>query len=146
AWQPSDDDDDALASIETYREDERLANLRPPLRLDARKDVWPIERADVVMSINMIHIAPWSACEGLMHGAARVLGPGRLLYLYGPFRRSGAHTAPSNEAFDASVRARDPAWGVRDVDDVAREAEARAFTLVELVSMPANNLSLIFRL
>jgi hypothetical protein len=145
-WQPSDDDEDALASIEAYRAEAGLANLRPAIRLDASAPDWPIARAEAVVSINMIHISPWAACEGLMRGAARVLPPGGVLYLYGPFKRGGAHTAPSNEAFDASLRDRDAAWGVRDVDDVTREAEKNGFSRDEIVPMPANNLSVVFRL
>jgi cyclopropane fatty-acyl-phospholipid synthase-like methyltransferase len=145
-WQPSDDDDGALASIEAHRAEAGLANLAPAVRLDARAQSWPIARADAVVSINMIHIAPWEACEGLMRGAARVLSPGGVLYLYGPFKRGGAHTAPSNAAFDASLREHDAAWGVRDVDDVTREADNCGFERIEIVEMPANNLSVVFRL
>jgi cyclopropane fatty-acyl-phospholipid synthase-like methyltransferase len=144
-WQPSDEDEEALASIEAYRRESSLANLRPAIRLDARDAAWPIDSVAAVVSINMIHIAAWSVCEGLMRGAGRVLGVGGVLYLYGPFMRGGAHTAPSNEAFDASLRARDPAWGVRNVDDVAREAHECGFVRTEIVEMPANNLSVIFR-
>jgi cyclopropane fatty-acyl-phospholipid synthase-like methyltransferase len=143
-WQPSDDDEAALASIEAYRAEARLPNLRAPLRIDARAGDWPIARADAVVSINMIHIAPWSACQGLMRGASRLLPPGGVLYLYGPFR-DGARTAPSNERFDESLRARDPASGVRELGEVTREAEAHGLARVEVVEMPANNLSVIFR-
>jgi cyclopropane fatty-acyl-phospholipid synthase-like methyltransferase len=145
AWQPSDEDEAALASVEAYRAEVRLPNLRAPLRIDAREDRWPIARADAVVSINMIHIAPWSACQGLMRGASRVLPHGGILYLYGPFRRDGVHTAPSNEHFDEGLRARDPAWGVRDLGDVSLEGEAHGLVLEEVVEMPANNLSVIFR-
>jgi hypothetical protein len=145
-WQPSDEDDDALASIEAHRKEAGIPNLAPAVRLDARAAEWPIARADAVVSINMIHIAGWDACEGLMRGAARVLPAGGVLYLYGPFTRGGAHTAPSNAAFDASLRARDGAWGVRDVDDVTREAKKNGFERIEIATMPANNLSVIFRL
>jgi len=145
-WQPSDVDDDALASIDAHRAEAGLANLAPAVRLDARAQDWPIARADAVVSINMIHIAPWEVCQGLMRGAARVLSPGGVLYLYGPFKRGGAHTAPSNAAFDASLKSRDAAWGVRDVDDVTREAGHCGFERIEIVEMPANNLSVVFRL
>ncbi|HEX8953247.1 MAG TPA: DUF938 domain-containing protein, partial [Polyangia bacterium] len=106
---------------------------------------WPVERADAIVCINMIHIAPWAACVGLLRGAARLLPPGAPLVLYGPFRRGGQHTAPSNEAFDRGLRARDPAWGVRDLDEVARVAGEHDLGLDEIVEMPSNNLSVIFR-
>lgn len=144
SWQPSDDDDAACASIEAYRVEAQLPNLRAPLRIDAREGDWGIARADAVVSINMIHIAPWSACQGLMRGAARVLPQGGVLYLYGPFRRDGAHTSPSNAGFDEGLRARDPAWGVRDLGEVTREAEAHGAARVEVIEMPANNLSVVF--
>jgi cyclopropane fatty-acyl-phospholipid synthase-like methyltransferase len=144
-WQPTDEDEGARASVDAHRADAGLANLAPALALDARSDEWPIARADAVVSINMIHIAAWAACQGLMRGAARVLSPGGVLYLYGPFKRGGTHTAPSNASFDASLRDHDPAWGVRDVDDVTREAEKNGLARVEIVEMPANNLSLVFR-
>jgi cyclopropane fatty-acyl-phospholipid synthase-like methyltransferase len=144
-WQPSDEDAAARASIEAYRAEAQLPNLRAPLRIDTRDDDWGITRAAAVVSINMIHVAPWSACQGLMRGAARVLPPGGVLYLYGPFRRDGAHTAPSNERFDESLHARDPTWGVRDLGEVTREAEAHGAARVEVVEMPANNLSVVFR-
>ena len=106
---------------------------------------WPVARADVVLCVNMIHIAPWAATEGLVAGAARVLPPGGVLALYGPFRRGGRHTAPSNAEFDASLRARDPAWGVRDLDEVAAVAEGAGFGRAEVTQMPANNLLVGFR-
>ena len=101
--------------------------------------------ANAIVSINMIHIAPWSAAQGLMAGAERILSAGDTLYLYGPFKENGRHTAPSNAAFDTSLRQRDPQWGVRDVDDVCRLAQRHGLALVERVAMPANNLSLVFR-
>jgi cyclopropane fatty-acyl-phospholipid synthase-like methyltransferase len=144
-WQPSDADEGARASIEAYRAEAALPNLRAPIRIDARDELWGIERVDAVVSINMIHIAPWAACEGLLRGAARVLPAGGVLFLYGPFKRSGAHTAPSNESFDEGLRAREPSWGVRDLDDVTREADRYAFVREDVVAMPANNLSIVFR-
>ena len=143
-WQPSDIDLPSLESIEARRSD-GSPNLRSPVALDAREDVWPIESADVVVNINMIHISPWASCQGLMRGAGRVLGEGGLLYLYGPYRIDGRHTAPSNEAFDASLHQRNPEWGVRDMADVIAEAKERGLDFVEKVEMPANNYSLIFR-
>ena len=144
-WQPSDADPDALASIEAHRAAANAENLRAPITLDVTAPTWPVTRADAVVSINMIHISPWTAAQGLMAGAARLLPAGGVLYLYGPFKENGAHTAPSNAAFDASLRARDPAWGVRDVGDVRALADRHGFDFVERVAMPANNLSLVFR-
>jgi hypothetical protein len=144
-WQPSDPDPEALESIEAYRAELNTPNLRAPLRLDACAQPWPIDRADAVVCINMIHIAPWDACEGLFRGARRHLGSRRLLYLYGPFRFDGEFTAPSNAAFDASLRERNPAWGVRDVSDLRVLARENELSLEETVPMPANNHSLIFR-
>jgi cyclopropane fatty-acyl-phospholipid synthase-like methyltransferase len=142
---PSDPDPSARASIEAWRGESGLANVEAPLDLDVRTTPWPLERADAIVCINMIHISPWSACEGLMRGAARLLPSGGVLYLYGPFVCEGQHTAPSNAAFDENLRARDPSWGVRDRADVGREARSQGFVLEETVPMPANNLSLIFR-
>ena len=106
---------------------------------------WPVDRADAVICCNMIHIAPWAACEGLIAGAARVLPAEGLLYLYGPYKIGGQHTAPSNLAFDEQLRGRNPAWGIRDLDDVTTLAERHGLVLAETVPMPANNLSVIFR-
>ncbi|HEY7384777.1 MAG TPA: DUF938 domain-containing protein [Beijerinckiaceae bacterium] len=145
AWQPSDIDDDALRSIAAHRDRAGLPNLLPPLRLDVTAESWPVARADALVCINMLHIAPWAAAEGLVAGAARVLAPGGVLYLYGPFKQDGRHTAPSNAAFDASLRARNAQWGVRDTGDVAGLARKHGFALDRPVAMPANNLSLIIR-
>ena len=144
-WQPTDVDPEALASIEAHRAAADAPNLRAPIELDVKAVAWPVPRTDAIVSINMIHISPWTAAQGLMAGAARLLAPGGVLYLYGPFKESGAHTAPSNAAFDASLKARDPAWGVRDLADVRALADSHGFEFVERVSMPANNLSLVFR-
>lgn len=144
-WQPTDRDPEALASIAAHAQAAGLANLRSPLPLDVSAPVWPVRVADAIVCINMIHIAPWAACEGLMAGAGEVLPAGAPLYLYGPYRREGRHTAPSNAAFDADLRARDPAWGVRDMDEVAAAAARRGLLLAQVVAMPANNFSLIFR-
>ena len=144
-WQPTDLDPEALASIEAHRAAADAPNLRAPIALDVTAPAWPVTRADAIISINMIHISPWAATQGLMAGAARVLAPGGVLYLYGPFKENGMHTAPSNAAFDASLRARDPEWGVRDVGDVRELADRHGFDFVERVVMPANNLSLTFR-
>lgn len=145
AWQPTDLDPDALASIEAHRAATDAPNLCAPIELDVTATAWPLTRADAVISINMIHISPWTAAQGLMTGAARLLPAGGVLYLYGPFKENGVHTAPSNAAFDQSLRARDPAWGVRDVGDVRALADSHGFDFIERVAMPANNLSLVFR-
>ncbi len=145
AWQPTDSDPSALASIAAHVADAHLSNLRHPLPLDAENRTWPVPHADAILCINMIHIAPWSAWLGLAAGAVRLLQPGGLLYLYGPFRRGGAHTAESNRRFDEDLRRRDPAWGVRDLGDVAQVAAASGLALEETVEMPANNLSVLFR-
>lgn len=144
-WQPSDPDPAALASIAAWRAEAGLANLAAPLLLDAAAALWPVERADAIVCINMAHISPWAATQGLMAGAGRLLDAGAPLYLYGPWLRAGAPTAPSNEAFDASLRARDPAWGLRDVDAATAEAERHGLVLDQVIEMPANNLSLIYR-
>jgi len=144
-WQPTDLDASALRSIAAYRRPAQLPNLVAPLELNAASLVWPVTSADAVVSINMIHIAPWSAAEGLMAGSARLLTDGGVLYLYGPFKENGRHTAPSNASFDASLRHRDPEWGVRDVAEVSELARQHGLVLAERVAMPANNLSLIFR-
>ncbi|WP_066650766.1 MULTISPECIES: DUF938 domain-containing protein [Sphingomonas] len=140
-WQPSDPDATALASIAAWSEG--LANVRPPLMLDAAADVWPVAAADAILCINMVHIAPWEATLGLLAGSARLLATGAPLILYGPFRRAGVPTAESNEAFDQSLRSRDPRWGLRAVEEVA--AAATGFKLAPPIEMPANNLILGLR-
>ena len=144
-WQPSDPEPAALRSIEGWRREAGLSNLLPAIALDARAANWPVAAADAILCINMIHISPWAATAGLMRGAGRLLAPGAPLYLYGPYRRAGVETAPSNEAFDASLRARDPEWGLRELEDVVGEAEAQGFRLETVVPMPANNISVVLR-
>jgi hypothetical protein len=144
-FQPTDADAAALASIAAWRDEARLTNLLPPLMLDVMADVWPMQKADVLVCINMIHIAPWEATAALMQGAARSLPPNGMLFLYGPFKQGGAHTAPSNAEFDASLRAQDVRWGVRDLGAVAEIARAAGFAAPMVEAMPANNLSVIFR-
>ena len=144
-WQPSDPDPEALASIAAHRAAAGMPNLLAPLLLDVGAPRWPVARADAVICNNMIHISPWSACEGLMAGAARTLPAGGVLYLYGPYKIDGRHIAPSNAAFDATLRAQNPAWGIRDLADVAALAERSGLTLAETIDMPANNLSVVFR-
>lgn len=144
-WQPTDPDPDARASIDAWREHAGLANLRPALALDVTREPWPVERAEAVVCINMIHISPWECTEALMRHAARLLPEQTgVLFTYGPYKRGGGHTAPSNEAFDESLRMRDPSWGIRDVDDVAEAASRHGLELDEIHEMPANNLSLVF--
>lgn len=143
-WQPSDADPEALASTNAWAAGSGRTNLRPAVRLDATQWPWPVREADAVVCINMIHIAPWAACLGLMRGAAELLRAGSPLYLYGAMKIDGEFTAPSNADFDASLRARDPAWGVRDLEAVAAAARAHGLELARTVAMPANNFSLIF--
>lgn len=145
SWQPTDADPEAVAAIAARVANEGPANLLAPLRLDVGAWPWPIVEADAIVCINMIHIAPWAACEALMAGAGRVLPPGGPLYLYGPMMTEGRHTAASNAAFDADLRARDPAWGVRDEADVRAAAAAHGLQLAERIAMPTNNVSLVFR-
>jgi SAM-dependent methyltransferase len=144
-WQPSDPDPESLASIAAHRAAAKLPNLLPPLELDVMSAQWPVTQGDAMVAINMIHIAPWAASEGLMAGAERLLSPGGVLYLYGPYREKGVPTAPSNEAFDRSLRMRDPSWGVRDLEEVIALAGRYSFDFAERIAMPANNLSVIFR-
>jgi SAM-dependent methyltransferase len=144
-WQPTDHDPEALKSIAAWRDMAGPPNLLPPLWLDASAEIWPVAQADAVVAINMVHIAPWNATQGLVAGAARVLTSGGLLFLYGPFREGGVHTARSNAAFDAELRARDPSWGIRDLDEIAELASQHGFKAPERIAMPANNLSVVFR-
>lgn len=148
-WLPSDPDPAHRASIAAYRADHLGAggtdNLLAPLDLDTTAASWPLEDpVDAVVCCNMIHIAPWAAAEGLVAGAARHLKPGGGLFLYGPFRQAGVPTAPSNEAFDASLRARDPAWGLRELAAVSELAAAAGFAAPRVEPMPANNLAVWF--
>jgi hypothetical protein len=145
AFQPSDPDPAHRASIDAWTAALGLANVRPAHHLDVTAEPWPIAAADAVVCINMIHIAPWAAAEGLMRGAGRVLPAGGVLYLYGPYVRGGRHTAASNAAFDASLRTQNPEWGVRDLEAVADLAVAQGFAAPIVVEMPANNLSLVLR-
>lgn len=151
-WWPSDLNDTHLRSIAAWTAHENLANVRPPLRIDLSNPEWCPEMSNgrgpgallAVFCANVIHIAPWRVAEGLIAGAARYLRPDGRLFLYGPFKRDGRHTAPSNAAFDASLRNNDPGWGVRDLDEVAELAQHNGLTLTEIIDMPANNLILAF--
>jgi SAM-dependent methyltransferase len=144
-WQPSDYDEAGLASIAAWAGEAGLENVLHPVRIDATVAEWPVESADATLCINMIHIAPWTAVEGLFAGAARLLATDAPLILYGPYREAGVVTAESNEAFDASLKARDPSWGLRHLDDMLALAKRHGFALEKRVAMPANNLSLVFR-
>jgi SAM-dependent methyltransferase len=142
AWQPTDPDAPSRQSIASWTAE--LPQVAAPLPLWTTSP-WPVEGPfDLLVCINMIHISPWAATLGLLDGAQRVLADGGLLYLYGPYRREGAHTAPSNAAFDASLRQRDPSWGVRDLEVVVAQAESRGLRRLDVVEMPANNLSVLF--
>ena len=144
-WQPSDVDDDNLASIAAWVQEAGLDNLELPLRVDVLTADWNIEPVDAVFCANMIHIAPWRCAEGLLAGVGRYLRAGGYFVLYGPFRLGDAHTSPSNEAFDQGLRRQDPAWGVRDLETVVDFADKRGLAFVERVAMPANNQSVVFR-
>lgn len=144
AWQPSDVDASLRDSVSSWVRASGLANVRDPVALDVTRRPWPVAAADAVVCINMIHIAPWEAALALLKGAASILREGGVLYLYGPYRRRGAHTAPSNERFDAELRSRDPRWGVRDLEAVVDVARANGLALREVAEMPANNLSVVF--
>ncbi len=145
SWQPTDPSPDALASIAAHRKEHAPPNLRPPLALDVTAPRWPVTAADAIVCINMVHIAPWEAALALFAGAAALLPPAAPLVTYGPYRFGGRFTAPSNEAFDRSLRARDPRWGVRDLDELAAAAAAAGFTHDETTALPANNHALVFR-
>jgi len=143
-WQPSDFDSENLPSIDAHGADE--ARILKAMRIDVTQSVWPVEDAQAMFCANMIHIAPWEAAEGLFAGAERILTAGAPLVLYGPFKRHGQHTAPSNEAFDQSLKSRNPSWGIRCLDsEVAPLAQRQGLSIAEIVQMPANNLSVIFR-
>ena len=144
-WQPSDPDPACRASIAGHAAAAACGNLSAPLDLDVCSPDWPLDRADVVICCNMVHISPWAATEGLLAGAGRILPRGGWLYLYGPFKRAGVPTAPSNESFDQSLRARNPEWGIRDLEAVSAQAAAEGLALQEVVEMPANNLSVWFQ-
>ena len=143
-WQPSDPDPAARESIAAWVASEDTDNVLPPLDLEVGSP-WPLDQAEAVICINMAHIAPWSATEGLLAGASRVLATGSPLVLYGPFRRDGLPLEPSNAAFDRSLRERDPRWGLRDLGEIANCAGDSGFLLEQIIAMPANNLSVVFR-
>ncbi|MXN73834.1 DUF938 domain-containing protein [Burkholderia sp. 4701] len=144
-WHPSDPDAQARQSIAAWVAHAGLPNVDAPRAFDVRDAAWPFAALDAIVCINMIHIAPWACADALFAGAARVLRPGGVLVLYGPYRRAGRHTALSNEAFDAQLRSRDPSWGVRDLEAVVALGLDRGLDCSEVVEMPANNLSVVFR-
>jgi SAM-dependent methyltransferase len=145
-WQPTDPSEEALASIAAYREEERRTNLAAPLRLDAADPAgWPVTAADAAVCINMVHISPWAASIGLFTGCARVLAKDAPLILYGPYLEEGVETASSNLAFDASLKARNPLWGLREVAAMDRLAAEHGFARTQRYAMPANNLVLVYR-
>ena len=148
AFQPSDPGPTERASIAAWISATGVANVRPPLDVDVAAPGWETDAAlpaplAAILCINMIHISPWAATLGLIRGAGQLLDDGGVLYLYGPHKRAGRHTAPSNAAFDASLRDQNPDWGVRDLEAVVAAAAARGFALEDIVEMPANNLSVI---
>lgn len=154
-WLPSDPNPVALASIQAWRDHHPNPHLHAPIHLNAEDPSWLVEQKDAknsliepivaIANINMIHIAPWSACLGLLAGASRILPPDGILYLYGPYKQNGRHTAESNAAFDQGLRSQNPAWGVRNLEDVIEAAHLQQLKLLKTVSMPANNLSVIFQ-
>ena len=145
-WQPTDVAQECLSSISSWLAAERLPNVREPIRLDVLEFPWPIGHADALVCVNLVHIAPWAVVPALFSGARAVLRAGGIVYLYGPYFVPGTRTAPSNAAFDRALRAQNAAWGIRDLDEVTRAAVAEGFELSETTQMPANNLSLVFRL
>ena len=143
-WQPTDPDPEALASIEAWRGEADLPNLRAPAALDAASPEWPIEGADAMLCINMIHISPWEASKGLFAGAARLLPKGGKLLLYGPYLEDEVETAQSNLDFDAWLKARDPRFGLRNIADVDTLAARNGLSRSRRAEMPANNLTLAY--
>ena len=147
-WIPADPDPLLRLSIEAWRQDSKSDNLQIPLDINVTLPDWDEKLDDsaitAIIAINLIHISPWSACQGLMKGVGKILHSGGILYLYGPYKQEGKHTAPSNEAFDQSLQFRNPEWGVRNLEDVVELAEKHQLILQKVIPMPANNLSLIF--
>lgn len=146
-WQPSDPDPLNLDSIQAWIEAAagQAGNVCPPLSINASDVILPLEAADAIMCVNVVHISPWDATEGLMRIAGRLLAPGGILYMYGPYKINGAHTAPSNESFDRSLRAQNETWGVRELEEICVEAEKNGLSFIEKIAMPSNNYSVVFR-
>jgi len=145
AWLPSDPDPEAVSSIAAWREEAQPENLHLPVQIDASAEQWPVDAADALLCVNMVHISPPEATEGLMAGAGRVLPVGAPLLLYGPYLEPGVETAPSNLAFDANLKARDPRWGLRSTEWIDGLAAANGLRRSRRVAMPANNIMLIYR-
>jgi hypothetical protein len=144
-WQPSDPDPELRESIALRVGEERLTNVSPPIDLDVTRVPWPLQTADAVVCINMIHCAPWSATLALLEGAKALLPTQHVLFLYGPYRRFGQHTSKNDEQFDSDLRAHNPEWGLRDLEAVSDVAGRAGFVLAEIAEMPANNFSLVFK-
>jgi SAM-dependent methyltransferase len=144
-WQPSDYDQVAIASIESYRKEAQLSNVREPLLLEARKRTWGHGLLDAVLAINLIHVTSWSVCEGLFDGARRHLRPEGVLFLYGPFKQGGGYASDGNARLDALLRAKNPDWGLRDLEAVAALGSARGLLAEQVVDMPGQSLAVVFR-
>ena len=144
-FQPSDPEPDALLRVAAWVKAANVTNVRPPIVLDASHSSWPISSADGIICISMVHISLWEATLGLIRGAAAILPPGSPFYLYGPYKRQGFTTVPSNEAFDRNLRDRNPTWGLRDLEAVVAIAQSVGFSVPTVTQMPANNLSVVFR-
>lgn len=144
-WQPSDPDPELRESIAQRVAEEKLANVNPPIELDVTRLPWPLPTADAVVAINLIHVAPWSATLALLEGTKALLPAQHVLFLYGPYRRHGQHTSKSNEQFDSDLHAQNSEWGLRDLEAVSETAASSGFVLTEIVEMPANNFSLVFK-
>ncbi len=144
-WQASDPSPEARASILAWSKAEQAANVLPPLDIDAAGDQWPVQRADAMIAINMVHISPWPATQGLLKAAGRLLPAGGVLFLYGPYRRDGHPLVQSNVDFDADLRARNPAWGIRRLEDLEETGGQSGLSIASVAEMPANNLGVTFR-
>jgi hypothetical protein len=144
-WQPTDASLESLASIGAWVQETACENLLAPLELDVRWPQWPVTTANALVCINMIHVSPWETTEALFRGASALLAGGSPLITYGPYRLHGEHTAPSNAAFDQSLRSRNAQWGVRDIDDLRELGGRTGFALEERVGMPANNMTLVWK-
>jgi uncharacterized protein DUF938 len=145
AWQPSDPDPELRESIALRVGEEQLENVKPPIDLDVTRFPWPLQTVAAIVCINLTHVAQWSATLALLEGAKASLPAQHVLFLYGPYRRFGRHTSKSNEQFDSDLRAHNPAWGLRDLEAVSEAAASSGLMLAEIVEMPANNFSLIFK-
>lgn len=144
-WQPTEKTVQALASIEAWRQHANVLNMNPPIRLDVNAPAWPVTAANAIVCINVIHYSPWQTTLDLLDGAQRLLPSGGILYLYGPYRRGGEHTAESNAAFDDWLKQRDPRFAVRNLETVQEEATLRGFETIDVIDMPANNVSVVLR-